>query len=200
MLHLCHAAPSVLRDKLRIVWATYKRACGLASLSQGLLCVLGRIVLLSGGGCPPNYLGCVSVSRAVCASFVNSFTYIFVWSMLITNSNSNLSQWQSQKRNPQPRRNGRSTTRPSTESITPVIEWKRSGHLETRTDDVWLVKEGSRRVTASTSTIRTVIPRTMVKGTLEWLMQNGIERNSKGDKHGIFWYYYWGTPILAINI
>ena len=122
LLYLCNVTFLQLSGKKLDALISAEQPQRTCHLSKGLLCVLGRIVLLSGGGCPPNYLGCVSVSRAVCASFVNSFTYIFVWSMLITNSNSNLSQWQSQKRNPQPRRNGRSTTRPSTESITPVIE------------------------------------------------------------------------------
>lgn len=41
------------------------------------------------------------------------------------------------------------------------------------------MKEGSRRVTASISTIRTVIPRTMVKGTLELSTQSETERSNK---------------------
>jgi hemolysin-activating ACP:hemolysin acyltransferase len=41
------------------------------------------------------------------------------------------------------------------------------------------VKEGSRRVMASTSTIRTEIPRTMVKGTLELSTLSETERSNK---------------------
>ena len=141
----------------------------LCDLSKGLLCVLGRIVLLSGGGCPPNYLGCVvllSVSRAVCASFVNSFTYIFVWSMLITNSNSNLSQWQSQKRNPQTKKKRKVNYKTEYRKYHSSDRMKKERALRNKNRRRLIVKEGSRRVTASISTIRTVIPRNNGKGNL----------------------------------
>ena len=52
------------------------RACGLASLSRGLLCVLGRIVLLSGGGAPPKLFG-VRVCQSCCLCKFCKFIYIY---------------------------------------------------------------------------------------------------------------------------